>query len=138
MNETIFPLVGTGLLLVGFVFLLSGLIVFIARWEKWSEYQKTSGRVVDIVSESVTPGNPYYFPVVEFRTPNGKTVRFKSQAGSYPKHPSKGETVRVMFDPARPGNGEIEDVWAKWFVPGGLAFLGLIALLLGGMIQYLS
>ena len=138
MNETIFPLVGMGLLLIGVGFLLGGLIVFIARWEKWSEYQKTTGKVVDIVSESVTPGNPYYFPVVEFRAPNGKTVRFKSQVGSYPKHPSKGENVRVMFDPARPGNAEIEDAWTKWFVPGGLAFLGIIALILGGMILYLT
>lgn len=138
MNEEIFSLVGMGLLLLGVGFLLGGLLVFVARWEKWRLYQKTSGKVVDIVSESITPGNPYYYPVVEFRTPNGKTVRFKSQAGSYPKHPSKGETVRVMFDPAHPGDAEIEDAWTKWFVPGGLAFLGLIALLLGGMIRYLN
>ena len=138
MNNFLFEILGIVLALVGAGFLIGGGVVFVTRWQKWSHYQPTEGSVVDIRTESVTPGNPYYFPVVEFRLPSGKTMRFESKVGSYPRHPKKGDAVPVLYDPDRPRDAEIDSPSAKWFLPGGLAFLGIIALILGGMFWYLS
>jgi hypothetical protein len=62
------------------------------QWRTFTQNQiatmlPAEGRVVDVVSRTKTSGGErktYFYPVVEFRTADGESVRFESSTGSNP------------------------------------------------------
>ena len=65
-----------------------------------------------------------YYPIVEFHTKDGRSVRFKSGTGSGPPSYKKGEAVPVRYYANDPTKAEIDSFLTLW---GG----SLIACVLG-------
>lgn len=75
---------------------------------------RAPGRVVEVVSHS---------PVVEFETPAGREVRFKSRASLRRPTPfHAGDAVNVLYLPDAPDQAEIDDPRFLWF-QGGMTLL---------------
>ncbi|WP_448541587.1 DUF3592 domain-containing protein, partial [Roseiflexus sp.] len=77
----------------------------------------------------------YFYPVVEFRTADGESVRFEGSTGSNPSAYRVGDTVNVRYDPQTPQSALI-DSWELWLpsgivigVGGFFALMGILALL---------
>lgn len=77
----------------------------------------------------------YYFPVVEFQTPDGQRIMFKSRSGSSPPSFHVGESVPVLYDPDDPQQASIRTFGQLW---GGALITGIFAVVLtvipGGVI----
>jgi uncharacterized protein DUF3592 len=65
-----------------------------------------AGVVVDMVANH-SGDTTTYAPVVVFEH-DGQTYRFKDSVGSNPPSHRMGEAVRVLYDPARPGDARID------------------------------
>ncbi len=129
---------GPIMLVIGLGILFLGL-----QWRTFTQNQiaamlTSEGRVVDVVSRTKTSGGErktYFYPVVEFRTADGESVRFESSTGSNPSSYRVGDTVRVRYDPQTPQSALI-DSWELWLpsgivigVGGFFALMGILALL---------
>jgi len=126
------------MLVIGLGILFLGL-----QWRTFTQNQiatmlTTEGRVVEVVSRTTTSGGErktYFYPVVEFRTPDGEVIRFESSTGSNPSSYRVGDTVRVYYDPQAPQSAMI-DSWELWLpssivigVGGFFALIGILAIL---------
>lgn len=97
--------------------------------------ERASGTVVEVVARSGTDsnGNPttYYYPVVEFRTASGQSVRQQAATGSNPPSHRVGETVEMVYDPSDPQGARINDFTSIWLLPAVLLGIGAIFALAG-------
>jgi len=138
MSASTFQSIGYLLILCGLIAFTAAAIAFRQRQFAATRWASTQGMVVDVTSHAITPGNPYFFPVIEYTTLEGQTFRFEADLGSYPSTPSRGQKVAVLYDPANPQHARLNSVLARWFVPGALAGFGFISTVLGGLFLYLS
>jgi hypothetical protein len=126
------------MLVLGFGALFLGLYVRTLTQNEIAAMLPAEGRVVDIVSRTTTSGGErktYFYPVVEFRTAGGESVRFEGSTGSNPSSYRVGDMVRVLYDPQTPQSALI-DSWDLWLpsgifigVGGFFALMGILALL---------
>jgi Protein of unknown function (DUF3592) len=82
---------------------------------------QTAGRVI---LDSYDGGD--YYPVVEFRTADGKAVRFRGPIGSDPASYAEGEAVIVLYPPQHPEEAMIRGFQGLWLRPvafAGVAFI---------------
>ena len=89
-----------------------------------------TGTVVDLASRIGRSGHLYH-PVVEFRTPDGETVKFESEFGSMPASQKVGNTVSVRYNPANPSDAGVDSGLTKWTTLGIAGLLAAIILCLG-------
>jgi hypothetical protein len=91
------------------------------------------GEVIALEEEPATePGDPRtYRPVVSFPIDSTRRVRFKSVAHSNPPEYEVGDSVRVLYDPDRPGDARIRSFTSLWLPLTVLGGLGLIFTALG-------
>lgn len=139
MSATEFYAIGTGLVVVGVLGGLGAALVVWRRWRTQAQWVTVEGRVVEVVSRAIRPGESIlYYPVIEFSDAIGQRVQFEAELGSRPPAYRVGQTVRVVYDPADVTQAQIDSRLACWFVPGGLAALSGLAILLGFMFRLLS
>ncbi|HUX12818.1 MAG TPA: DUF3592 domain-containing protein [Spirochaetia bacterium] len=81
--------------------------------------------------EQVQGSGVLLYPVVRFTTENGKSVDFRAASGSQHQQYAIGDSVPVMYDPARPGEGRIGTLMGVWGAPLILIGIGAAFLLLG-------
>ncbi|GJL85280.1 MAG: hypothetical protein DHS20C02_10550 [Micavibrio sp.] len=87
--------------------------------------EAVEGRVVDVKSEYSSDSTTYY-PIVEYQSLQGKTVKFKSKVGSNPPMNRTGDIVSVIYDPHRPDKAMIDrGIW-NWAASGGCVTGGLL------------
>lgn len=133
-------------LLGGPIMLVIGLgILFLGlQWRASTQNQiaamiPAEGRVVDVVSRTSTSygeRETLFYPVVEFRTVDGESIRFQGSTGSNPAAYRAGDTVKVLYDPQTPQSALI-DSWEEVWMPSGIligiggifALMGALALL---------
>lgn len=72
-----------------------------------------------------------YRPVFEFRDATGETNRVRERFSSRPPLFSRGEKVRVLYDPDKPQRAHIRHFMTLWFAP-------LITFVLGAGFTYAS
>jgi hypothetical protein len=73
-----------------------------------------------------------YFPVVEFETPEGETIRFQGTTGGEGKPIMEtGTPVTVAYAAADPSNAMIVEFKQAWLGPLVLLVSGLVFLLMG-------
>lgn len=72
-----------------------------------------------------------FYPVVRFRTQDGKTIDFRASSGS--QHPAYavGDRVPVIYDPSNPKDSRVNTVWGVWGAPLILLGIGAVFLVLG-------
>lgn len=138
--------VGAGLLAGGL-----GLRYFLARRRRRGV--RTEGTIVDfrtrsshasstflppspdgIATPASTGGGPVYYPIVEFRTADGETVRATSPVGSNPRPGRVGDVAVVHYDPRDPERVVVDTSRSRTMTGCGeivLAGLGAILLAIG-------
>lgn len=100
-------------------------------------WRRAEGVVIDRVSRAVTPGNPYYFSVIEFSADNGSSHRFEAGLGRWVNAPVVGDHVPLLYDAAMPSRVIVARALDRWFIAGSMGAFGLIALFLAGLIHSL-
>ncbi|PIR04387.1 MAG: hypothetical protein COV59_00890 [Candidatus Magasanikbacteria bacterium CG11_big_fil_rev_8_21_14_0_20_39_34] len=120
------------------LFSLFGLLFFgvagVVAWNTYTFFQNgiySSGKVTEIVSrEDSEDGTVYYAPKVEFKTTDGESITFVSNAGSNPSSYSVGDKVEVVYAKDKPYGARVNDFGSKFTFP--LVF-GLFGLIFGGI-----
>ncbi len=121
--------------LIGLVLLSSGGIWGYKQANLWNNGVTSKGTVVGEKQRTSTEhdknGNSYlqtyYYPVVEFKTPKGTTVRVEGQTGS--SHSSgygNGATIDVLYYEDRPEDAQIKDFEQFWMGPSILGGFGVL------------
>jgi hypothetical protein len=125
---------------VGPIGLVIGLGVLSLGWQWRAHTQEmvaamlpAEGRVVEMVPLADHRGKTFFYPIVEFRTAEGQTVRFQGGTGSNPPSYRTGARVKVLYDPQSPQSAVI-DSWELW-LPSNLligvgGFFTLMSILL--------
>lgn len=98
---------------------------------------RAEGKVLSLKEEyssSGTHNRGYtYYPIVSYRTQDGRAVTFRDNIGSNPPSYDVGETVTVLYlEGELSKKSMIDRGWINWIFPGvfGLAAAGLFWLLL--------
>lgn len=131
--------------IVGSAGILIGVLLLLASgWSSWkslnayADWMTVEGKVISVRFQSLSPGNPYYYPVVEFQDTSGKTVQFESKLGFYPAKHQIGQNVSVLYPVQMPENAILDSISAKWTLPIALLFFGIIFFTLGLMVITLT
>lgn len=126
------PRVQTGIDPVSLIFLSVGgvllaVCVFLAvRTSGFrSRAAPATGTVVELRYESGRKGGAY-FPVVRFQTRDGQEVRFKNGVGQNPAAHKVGDSVEVLYEPARPQRASINHLFDLYFSSLITGFMGLM------------
>jgi hypothetical protein len=96
-----------------------------------ADSSRAAGSVVEMQTRQDSEGDTLFYPVVEFTTAEGETVRFQSSTGSAPPAFEVGEEVEVLYDPALPENARISSFIDLWLFPTILLAFGGIFVLFG-------
>lgn len=72
-----------------------------------------------------------FAPIVEFTLPSGETYRFTGSIASNPPAYSEDEPVRVLYNPRRPSEADIDSPMTHWFGPLALLGMGIVISLAG-------
>jgi hypothetical protein len=126
-------LMSAGLLLVAW----SALMVrrHVRQTQGW---RSAEGKVVARETRQLTPGNPYYFPVIEFEVAEGTRQRFEATTGRWLRPDEVGDHVAVLYDPEQPSRAMLARFPDRWAVPAFVAGFGVMALVLGLMLISLT
>lgn len=128
--------------LVGWVFLLAGLIVLGASLVKaWDvnalavSGAHTRGEVTSMIRTSKGGRRQSWYAYVVFRTENGEDIGFENPQGSALRSYDKGEKVDVAYDPANPEHAIIDNFWTRAAGIFGALFASLFVALGGWLIR---
>jgi hypothetical protein len=96
----------------------------------------TQGTVVDnayVAAYEGTNETGAYYPVVEFVTTAGETVRFTDRIGCLPPDYVEGAQVRVFYDPADPHAARLASWKRLWFAPTLFVAVGVLPAIVFGV-----
>jgi hypothetical protein len=123
-------LAGLGTALVGAALLLGAFFSYRRDVEREKALVAAPGTVVE-QRERAHGSESRIVLTIRFTTASGDAVRFERSYGAHETpRPARGDTVTVLYDPARPGKAEIEDTSRLGLavvgaVGGGLFLLGV-------------
>jgi hypothetical protein len=123
-------------LIAGAPFLLIGLSQVYRVVQQERNWISAAGTVVDNVVVARATGASYA-PVVDFRTMEGKTVRFTDGVGTIPPDYEIGAEVRVLNDPDDVHNAQVVSWKRLWLGPTLLICAGLLPMLIGALVLWL-
>ena len=102
------------IMLLKAAFFLAGTVLIFTGLRLWVRYRGltrrgtvTSGMVREIIISNHFDGLVLHFPVVEFITESGQSLRFKSSMGTNRPEYKAGDQVPVLYDKENPENAEI-------------------------------
>jgi hypothetical protein len=129
MHGVLRPIRRIGGLLGGPVVIVIGLAILVLGWQ-WRIHTQnligtmlpTEGQVVQVVSHPGSKGKVFFYPIVEFRTADGRIIRFEGSTGSNPPAHRVGDQVQVRYDPQSPESAVI-DSWDLWLP--SILFIGI-------------
>lgn len=86
--------------------------------------ERTTGIVVDYEARRGSKGGTTHAEVVEFKTADGKTIRFAERASRTRFVFRTGHSVNVIYDPDKPHKARINSFFALYISPIILLFVG--------------
>lgn len=92
----------------------------------------SKGIVVDFERQTSSKGKSSYYPVVEYKTLKGETVRFTENL-STSFSPQINSVVEVVYNSENPNEAKINSFAYLWFGPSILAFMAVIFISIGGI-----
>ncbi|WP_114520998.1 DUF3592 domain-containing protein [Altererythrobacter sp. ZODW24] len=131
----VFVWIGGIFLPVGLLFAGIGFLASSGTRELANTGLRTSGTVIAMSDSRDSDGGRSYAPLVEFYDANGKRHEFSSRVSSNPPRFSRGETVPVIYDPAKPNRAMIDGFMDRYLMPlifGGIG--GIFAIIGGGLL----
>lgn len=114
---------GLGFALAGVAMLLGSLWICSNTRRFLAAAESTTGEVTSLVRRQTREGVTFA-PKVRFRTLQGKIIEFVSATSGNPSGYAVGDSVGVLYDPARPGEAAIRGFFSLW---GGTVILGALA-----------
>jgi hypothetical protein len=97
----------------------------------------TSGTVIDVLPWREDPAHPLAFsPVVEFHTPSGQQLEFRSARASSPSRYREGDSVQVRYSLGRPQEAEIDEAMPVMTKLSLLAGPGALLLAVGSVLGW--
>jgi len=105
-----------------------------------SKETSAPGTIVDVVARQANDerGTIYYYPVVEFYSPDETHHLVQLSEGSWPPAYEKGQEVTVLYDLARPLNVRIKSTSSTvlmWIAPAITGFLGVVFLIVALLVR---
>jgi len=119
------PLVAWGLLAIGIGLLGLGTVRLISAVHLASSATRVQGHVVRNISS-----DDLEYPLISFKTDDGKTVQFKGGTGGSPASYAEGDAVTVLYWPGHPESATIRSFSEMWWVPSTLIPLGLLLIVI--------
>jgi hypothetical protein len=120
---------------MGLTALIGGLAWGAKRIFLYKNGVAATGVVVETYQSSSTDSDGHssvsYYPVVEFRTSDGRTCRFKGSTGSSSPDFEDGAVVKLRYNPSDPNEAQLTNFSQFWLGPVAITAAGLIALFLG-------
>jgi hypothetical protein len=83
----------------------------------------TTGTIVRMNSKTDAKGRTSWTPVFAYRAADGHLWTLTSHMASMPPEYIVGESIRVRYEPAHPGDGRIDSALHLWMAPAVLFFL---------------
>ena len=126
---------GAVVVLFGLVFAAAGGFVFYRGHRLVRAGQRAEADVVDL---HWSHHSEVYYPVVAFRTADGRAVEARTTAGRNPPAARVGQRVRVIYDPGAPHVVMIDSFDGRGTLVAAVFVLvgvGLIALRIAGLIH---
>ena len=118
--------------LLGSAALIWGVILFTEHYKLVQNSLSTEGKVIEQSREQNLSGRMVYFPVVEFETMKGETIRFKdSDSGEGKPVIETGTIVRVLYIPEEPSTAVIGEFMQFWFPTVVFNIVGIAFLIFG-------
>jgi hypothetical protein len=108
--------------IMGVVFLVSGIYMLAKACDFVSHANKTSGRVVSIETGDADDATTFH-PVFIFTDAAGVEHRCRSPYGSSAFFFKPGEQVKILYDAAVPTHAEIDSFQSIWLFP--FMFMGM-------------
>jgi hypothetical protein len=130
------------LLLLGGLFALIGLGLLAGAFWSYDSTRRfvasaatATGAVIEVVRrEGQEVGDsPTYAPRIRFHTAQGEPIEFVGTWSSPPAY-SVGDTVRVLYDAARPQRASVAATFALWGVALVLGIIGAVFTTVGGLL----
>jgi hypothetical protein len=115
------------------VLMLAGSIYLVFNTRAWlARAVEAPGTVIEMVRVRDSDSGSYMFaPLVRFQTAEGRTVEFQSMVQTNPPAYHAGESVTVLYDPAKPGSAAISGWFSIWAVPLILGIVGVFLAVFG-------
>ena len=130
---------------IGFILLLAGLGLSVGALVSRSRTQRfvqsslqTQAQVTGLQQRRGNQNTLLYHPVLRFKTKAGTEHEVVSPVGSTPSPYKPGDTVTVLYDPARPEEIRIHTFLHLWLFPLVLGGLGLTFFVVGGFLVLLG
>jgi Protein of unknown function (DUF3592) len=98
-------------------------------WQLTKGGQTVSGTVTHLDQADDTDGGTTYAPIVSYEV-GGQSYEFNTHNYSYPPAYQVGQQVTVLYDPANPGYGRLNNFWDLWALPIALCPSALLVFLL--------
>lgn len=126
---------GSVLLLIGAALFLVAFNFALADRETMANGLRAEGQVIAVEGYRNRQGKVFHRPIVSFVDHTGKTRQFVSSTGSNPPAYDRGDTVAVIYDPAKPQDAMIDSFAERHL--GRLVFLvmGLFCAAMGAGIM---
>jgi hypothetical protein len=129
--------------LAGLFLLALGIFLSALGWQAYANITQTlktmiptSGKVVDMNPRIINTNSgdkTFYYPIVEFQTAAGETIRFENEQGGNPPAYQIGDQVDVRYNPQRPQVAMVTS-WEIWLPTALFGFAGGLLILIGGLI----
>ena len=136
--EFLWLLIPLMLAVVGAVFLVLGIRNFVRTRRFVGRASSATGTVTVVKTRTSTSHSSegtrvrrYRYPVVRFRTQDGRTVETESETGTSSFSRRPGEQVEVLYDPLRPEEARIKTFMMLWFAPLIFCVLGSFMFVFG-------
>lgn len=124
---------------IGIILLLAGLGLSVGALVSRSRTQRfvrsalqTQAQVTGLEQRRGNQSTRMYHPVLRYKTQEGTEHEVVSAVGSNPAPYKPGDTVTVLYDPARPEEVRIHTFLQVWLFPLVLGGLGVTFFLVGG------
>ncbi|MFN8346278.1 MAG: DUF3592 domain-containing protein [Spirosomataceae bacterium] len=99
---------------VGLALLGGALYAYQSQKKFLSQAYASTGTVTALEYSRSRKGGGTYYPIVEFRTPDGQSYTFRSEMGSKPPAYDVGEQVEVRYNPKDPFDAKLTGFWSLW------------------------
>jgi hypothetical protein len=130
-------LIGVIFTCIGLLFFLIGGFLFYQEFSFRQSAVKVQGTVKEIGSYKGSKSGTQYYPVVEFRTEDGKLYTFKSDISSSSPEYTAGETVIVYYDPKDPLEADLSGLNEMILIGSIFGGIGLVFGSIGGIFLFL-
>jgi hypothetical protein len=119
---------------IGVVVVAVGVFAYVSIRRFVDRAAKAPGTVVRVEFETNNEGGNTFRPVVEFRTPAGARVEFKSRLSTSPASYDVGDSVKVLYEANAPNRAEIDAFLPLWLPALLCGIIGAVFLAVGTVV----